>query len=400
MEKSLVGRQPIYREGVQVCGYELFSSKDELKLAPLATDPVAANALLNDFIDIGIEQVAGPDPGFVSVTHEFLLSDYRSSLPKNSVVLQVPAATPANNDVLNSICGLVAEGYSIALNHFVYNDELRPMIEAAEIVKLSVRDHDRFALAEQVHKLGPFDIRLLAEHVETESEYLYCKDLGFDYFEGYFFSKPRFSNKTALPANRLSTLHLLSKLQEPDISLDELEYAVGQDVAMSYRILRYLNSATLALPRQIDSIRHAVMMVGTNLIRNWASVLLLESIEDKPRELMVMAMVRAYMCKQLGAAMGAKNLDQFFTVGLFSLLDTLLDRPMPMVLDDLPLIDPVKNALLNRAGLMGAALKCVEAYERCDWDQASCMNLDPKKIREAYLNAVAWSRAVTRELVN
>jgi EAL and modified HD-GYP domain-containing signal transduction protein len=115
---------------------------------------------------------------------------------------------------------------------------------------------------------------------------------------------------------------------------------------------------------------------------------------------MTMAMVRAHMCQQLGAAMNCKNVDQFFTVGLLSLLDALLDRPMGKVLEHLPLIEPLKGVLVERSGIMGIALKCVEAYERCDWDHTSCMNLDEKKIREAYLNSVAWSRAVFHELVN
>jgi EAL and modified HD-GYP domain-containing signal transduction protein len=236
--------------------------------------------------------------------------------------------------------------------------------------------------------------------VDTRADYDYCKKLGFDYFEGYFFCEPQISSKEPLPFNRLSTLHLLSKLQDPEISLKELEQAVGQDVAMSFRILRYLNSPIHALTRRVESIRHAITLVGTNLIRQWASVIWLESIEDKPRELMVMSMVRAQMCQQLGTAMGCKNLDQFFTVGLLSLLDVLLDRPMATVLEELPLVEEVKEALLNRKGPMGSALNCIRAYERCDWESTSCTNLDGKKIREAYLGSLSWSRTVVRELVN
>jgi EAL and modified HD-GYP domain-containing signal transduction protein len=140
--------------------------------------------------------------------------------------------------------------------------------------------------------------------------------------------------------------------------------------------------------------------VGTSLIRQWASVIWLEAIEEKPRELMIMAMVRAHMCQQLGVAMGSRNVDQFFTVGLLSLLDALIDRPMSVVLEDLPLVDEVKDALILRTGLMGTSLNCVEAYERCDWDRISCANVDAKKIRDAYLNSVAWSRAVIHQLVN
>ena len=276
----------------------------------------------------------------------------------------------------------------------------QPLVEVADIVKLDVQALDRETIAEQTIMLRGFDkTKLLAQKVETHEDYEYCKKLGFDYYQGYFFCQPQIVSQTTIPSNRLSTLHLLAKLQNPKISIAELEHAVGQDLAISYRILRYLNSPIHALPRKVESIRHAITMVGTGLISTWASLILMEAIEDKPLELMVTAMVRAHMCQQLGAAMHQPNVDQFFTVGLLSLIDALTDRPMTKALEALPLIDDVKNALLQQEGLMGAALNCVRAYERCDWDHTSCPELDEGKIREAYLRAVTWARSVTQELV-
>jgi EAL and modified HD-GYP domain-containing signal transduction protein len=401
MESAFVGRQPIYRDGVEVFAYELFSRNNELAQAAFAKgDTVAAEALLHEFIDVGLDRVVGPHPAFVNVTRDFILNDYPWLLPKNGVVLQIAGDTTPESALLKSLSQLSRTGYSIALNNFVYRDEIRPLAEMADIVKLNIRSLDRGAVSDHVQALRPLNVKLLAEEVETHEDYQRCKEAGFDYYEGYFFCKPQVSGDQSLPSNRLSTLHLLSKLQDPDISLSDLERAVAQDVAMSYRILRYLNSPINALPRKVESLRHAISLVGTSLIRRWASVIWLESVEDKPRELMIMSMVRAHMCQQLGAAMGAKNVDQFFTAGLLSLLDALLDRPMATILQDLPLIDPVKDALLIRGGTMGEALNCIQAYERCDWEHSSCANLDEKKIREAYLSSVAWSRAVIHELVN
>ena len=401
MEKAFVGRQPIYREGVEVFAYELFSQNNELTQAAFAKgDTVAAEALLHDFIKVGLDHVVGPHPAFVNVTRDFVLNDYPWLLPKNGVVLQIPGDSTPDNALLKSLSHLSRTGYSIALHNFVCNDETRPLAELADIVKLDVHSLDQEKLTEQVQTLRPLKVKLLAEQVETHEDYRRCKDVGFDYYEGYYFCRPQAREDRPLPSNRMSTLHLLSKLQDPDISLDELERAVAQDIAMSYRILRYLNSPINAMPRKIESLRHAIALVGTGLIRRWASVIWLESIEDKPRELMIMAMVRAHMCQQLGNAMGAKNLDQFFTVGLLSLLDALLDRHMDKILHDLPLVQPVKDALISRGGVMGAALNCVESYERCDWEHTRCDALDENKIREAYLSSVTWSRAVIHELVN
>jgi len=402
MEQSFVGRQPIYREGVDVFAYELLSRNSELSQAAFTTgDKETASALLTEFINVGLESVVGPHPAFANVPRDFILSEYCSEVPKEGVVLQVGGDAHGDDAVLGALSRLASDGYSIALTDFLYHEDFRPFAELADTVKLNVRALDRDAVAKQVDALRPFNIKLLAEGVETHDDYQFCKDLGFDYFEGYFFCKPQASDRVVLlPHNRLSTLQLLSKLQNPEISLNELEQAVGQDVAMSYRILRYLNSPINALPRQVDSLRHAIVLIGTALIRQWASVIWLESIEDKPRELMIMSMVRAQMCQQLGASMGCRNLDQFFTVGLLSLLDALMDRPMESVLQELPLVPSVKDALSKQSGTLGAALSCVRAYEQCDWNKTSCGNLDETKIRESYLSSVAWSRAVIHELVN
>ena len=401
MQKSFVGRQPIYREGVDVFAYELRSPDSELSQPAFKNgDRETATALMSEFINVGLESVVGPHPAFADVPRDFILSDYCSEVPKDGVVLQVAKDVQGDDDALSALSRLADDGYSIALTDFLYRDELRPLAELADTVKLNVRALDRDAVAKQVDALRPFNLKLLAEEVETHEDYRFCKDLGFDYFEGYFFCQPQYSDRMVLPHNRLSTLQLLSKLQNPEISLNELEQAVGQDLAMSFRILRYLNSPINALPRQVNSLRHAIVLIGTALIRQWASVIWLEGIEDKPRELMIMSMVRAQMCQQLGASMGCRNLDQFFTVGLLSLLDALMDRPMEAVLKELPLVAPVKDALITQSGTLGAALSCVRAYEQCDWNKTSCGNLDDGKIREAYLNSVAWSRAVIHELVN
>jgi EAL and modified HD-GYP domain-containing signal transduction protein len=244
------------------------------------------------------------------------------------------------------------------------------------------------------------DVKLLAQNVETREDYEFCRKLGFDYYQGFFFCKPDLATHKKIPFNRLSTMHLLAKLQDPNISTQDLERAVAQNLAITYKVLRYLNSSFLALPRKIESIRHAVVLVGTRLLSNWASLAMLESIEDKPREIMVTAMVRAHMCQQLGTALRQRNVDQFFTVGLLSVIDALLDRPIREALLVLPLADEVKQALIEHEGLMGTVLDCAIAYERADWDKAKCPGLDDKTIREAYLSSVVATRFMMQAFVN
>jgi c-di-GMP phosphodiesterase len=401
VEKVFVGRQPIYRDGVDVFGYELLSRDSELNRAEFTDgDKATAQLLLATFLDIGLDQIVGSHLAFVNVTRNFLFSEHCESLPKGRVVLEIGAGESPDQALLDRLMHLTSSGYCLALDNFVYDEQLRPLIGLCDIVKLDIQAMNREALAEHVHKLREYEIKLLAQKVETHEDYEYCKKLGFDYYQGFFFCKPQVVSETKVPFNRLSTVHLLAKLQDPRLDVEQLEHAVGQDVAVSYRILRYLNSPMLAMPRKIESLRHAIALVGTRMISNWATIILLEAIEDKPRELMITTMVRAHMCQQLGATMRHRNVDQFFTVGLFSLLDALVDRPMDEALKVLPLIDDVKDALLCRKGVMGKVLDCVEAYERCDWENTKCENLEETNIREAFLSSVAYARKITGEFVS
>ena len=191
---------------------------------------------------------------------------------------------------------------------------------------------------------------------------------------------------------------LLDAFDLVDLVTDQLEETVSQDVALSYKLVRYVNSAIHALPNDVASIRHAIVLVGTRRISNWAGLILYGQMDDKPTELMITAIVRARMCQQLALATKQSNAEQFFTVGLFSVLDALLDRPMPEALEKLPLAVELKAALVDHQGMMGSALLCVMAYEKGDWENAESAGIPGETIFEAYVNALDWTRQTMKEL--
>jgi EAL and modified HD-GYP domain-containing signal transduction protein len=401
IEDLFVGRLPICKEKAEVFGYQLLCRQNDYVEAVLENDErPAAAALVKSSIDSGLEKLTGRDLAFINITRTFLLSGLCSSLPKDRVVLEISGDTIVDGPVLDSVAKLSSEGYAIALKDFADVDQIRPIAEFADYAKIDIHGVNYDEAAERFISLRQFNVRRLAVNVESRDDYEFCRKLGFDYFQGFFFCKPEVAAHPKIPFNRLSTLHLLAKLQNPNISAQDLEQAVAQNLAITYKLLRYLNSPALALPRKIESVRHAVMMVGTRLLSNWASLAMLGSIEDRPRELMVTAMVRAHMCQQLSAYLRQKNVDQFFTVGLVSVLDALLDRPMRDALLVLPLADSVKDALLENKGMMGAVLDCVKAYERADWEKARCAGLDEKTVRDAYLTSVGSTRYMMQAFLN
>src|SRR6185295_17613956 len=213
------------------------------------------------FLDIGLDPLVGAKPAFLNVTREFLLSDYCSMLPKERVVLEILEDVKPDEQIIQAITNLRKSGYTIALDDFHYSDDKRPLLELTDYVKVDFRVETPETLVQQLAILKNFNVKLVAEKVETQEEFELSKKLGFDYFQGYFFCRPKSVSVTRLPSNKLSALRLAARLQDPNISLAELERLVSQDVTLSFKLLRYLNSALLHLTSRIESVGHAVQMI-------------------------------------------------------------------------------------------------------------------------------------------
>lgn len=399
MDEIFVGRQPIYDARLKVHAYELlFRGGDTNRADVLDGDQATSQVIVNTFMEIGLDQIVGEHLAFLNLTRSFLVEERTDVLPPDRVVLEVLEGIEPDEEVQAGIRRLADQGYQIALDDFLYHESLRPLVELAHLIKIDIMGMDRDAIREHVRQLAPYDIPLLAEKVETREEFEFCKSLGFRYFQGYFFCKPNVVRGQRMPSNRLATLRLLSRIQDPDVSARELEELISHDVTLSYKILRYINSAAMALPRKVESIHQAVVYLGQQAIKNWVTLLSLAGLEDKPMELLVTAMVRAKMCEELARAGGHRNTQVYFTVGLFSALDAMMDRPLEELLDELPLSESVREALLNREGHLGHALHCVLAYERADWDEVNCSRLGTQVVRDAYLTAVRWAESISSGL--
>jgi EAL and modified HD-GYP domain-containing signal transduction protein len=399
MHDIFVGRQPIYNRQLDVFAYELLFRSGEGNQAHITDgDWATSQVVLNTFMEIGLETMVGHKLAFINLTRDFILQDYSPVFPAARVVLEVLEDVTVDAALLAAVGSLSAQGYTIALDDFIYHESLQPLVEIADIVKVDILALDRTALQEHVTLLRQFDVKLLAEKVETQDDFKYCKDLGFDYFQGYFFCKPEVVKGQRIPGNRLVILELLAKLQDPEVDFRKLEDVVSRDVSLSYKLLRVINSAFYSLPRKVDSLHQALLILGTKFITSWVSLCILAGIDDKPHELMVTAMVRAKMCELLAKALGYQSQEAYFIVGLFSALDALMDSPMQEVLESLPLSDEITAALLDYEGTLGAVLRRVLAYERGNWDKAHYPGLDSGTITDTYLEAIAWANATDGQL--
>ena len=394
MKGVFVGRQPIYDREQNVYAYELLFRNSEQNFAQIDDpDKATSELIINALTEIGLNNIIGDKLGFINLTRNFVTGSLPLPGAEDRLVLEVLEDIELDESVLNGIQRLKQQDYIIALDDFIFHPHLKPLVEIAHIIKIDIMVLDQQQLEEHVKALATYPVKLLAEKVETHEEYQRCLDYGFEYFQGYFFSKPNIIQGQRTPANRMALLNLLGKISNPDADVVELEQLISQDVTLSFRLLRYINSSQYAMEKSVDSIKHAVMLLGMNTVRSIAYLIVFSSIEDKPFELFVTALIRAHMCELLAAKMEEPQLTAtYFTVGLFSTMDAIMDQPIEDVLAQLPLKQPVSDAILNYQGKMGRALQAAIAYERGEWDELEDDIVESDTIVSVYIEALNWCR--------
>lgn len=400
MYDIFVGRQPIYTRKLELFAYELFFRENEVGEADI-DDPDRASwqVMMNALLEIGLDNLVGEHKVFFNITPAVLKHDLLDALDREQVVLELAEGIEVDDALLNLLGQVSSLGFQVALDNFVFLNRTRPLVKEAALVKINVGQLNEEELRTQVKMLRHYDVQLIAERVETREQFELVRDLGFDYYQGYFLTYPNIFSGRRLPANRASILQILSRLQQPEVDLREVELLVSRDISLSMRLLRYINSAWIGLPEKVDSLRRAIVMVGLERIRYWVSLLAMAEVDDRPHDLMVTALARAKMCELLARERGRDNPDAYFLVGLFSLLDIIMGQSMKDLLDSMALTDDIKAALLESGGDMGAALACAVAYERSDWEQVSFDGMENQNIIACYMKAIEWAGDLGAELL-
>ena len=388
-----VGRQPIYTGDSKTFAYELLFRSNETNHAEFVDgERATAELLLNSFAEIGLERIVGNLPAFINVPEEFILNGHCFALPKDRVVIEVLEDVRPTKDVLAVLSKLRKEGYTIALDDFVFSPQLMPMVELANIIKVDLPLVPTGELAKQVNILRNHDLRILAEKVETQEEFEFCKELGFDYYQGYFFSRPTIVKGKKLSVNKVTMMRLVAKLQSSSVSVNEITQIIQTEPALAFKLLRYVNSAYVGLTHKIESIKHAATYAGIQQIKTICSMsLLVEAAEDKPGEFIKSILIRARMSELLATALCQVRTDSYFMVGLFSALDAMLDIPIIEALGMVSVCKEIEDAITKGVGDLGMVLNCVLEYEQGNWERVSCGTLSENCIQNSYLNAIAWA---------
>ncbi len=392
MQHYHIGRQPIFDARQRVIGYELLYRHRGSAFSNVTDgDQATSQIIVNSFWEMGLGKVVGAHKAFVNVTRNFLINSELLPPPGDQLVIEILEDILVDSEITAAVKDLKNRGYVIALDDFTYHPDLTPLLELADIVKLDVLGLDNEQVREHLGILRRYPVKLIAEKVETPEMFDLCRNLGFDYYQGYFLCRPRVLTGKRLPANRVNAMRMMAKLQRPELDIRGLEELVSQDPTMSYKLLRYINSAAFSPGSKIDSIHHAIVYLGEREIRRWASLIALTGIDDKPEELITTALIRAKMCELLAESARQANKDSAFMVGLFSTLDALMDQTIDTVLGLLPLSPEITEALLNRSGFYARLLETTIAHERGDWDDVDSAGIDQQTISSAWLSALEWA---------
>jgi c-di-GMP-related signal transduction protein len=394
-----IGRQPIFNSTLKVVGYELLFRPGDVDAFDGSDGNTATSQVINNaLMEIGLDEIVGDVPAYINFTKDLLVNGVARLLPEDRVVLEILETVSVDQELIEAVKELVAAGYIIALDDFTFSDEWIPLIELAHIIKIDVMMHPLEEVQKQIGHLKGSKAKLLAEKIETQDEYDELKDEGFDYFQGYFFSKPTVLSAQELSSDNISLLRLLAELQNPNVEITDIEKLISQNITLSYKLFRYINSAAFAVKTEITSIKQIVIYFGIQRLKDWVSLMALTGNNDKPAELIHTGLVRAKMCELIADEIDVVDKDSYFVVGLFSILDALLDQPLDTLLKQLPLDESINLALLESEGERGKALSCSLSCEKCDWDEIKFPNISLVRLSDMYQEATSWSRQTLSEI--
>lgn len=390
----VIARQPIFDRDYNIFAYELLfrstSDADVADFSAFSGDTATSRVINYTFLELGIERVIGKHTAFINLTRNFILSDDPVPASQNKVVVEILEDIIVDDELLDGIKTLVKQGYTIALDDFIFHESLRPLVELASIIKVDILALDENALREHAKILREYDVKLLAEKVETRAHYELCVALGFDYFQGFFFCRPDNIQDKPIPDNQLVLVQLIKKLQEPDVDFEDIEDLISKDPGLTYKLLRLLNSAAIAMPRKIDSIREGLVILGLKAIKTWTNLIIMSELQSVPKELLYQALIRAKMGALLAPHYNCSE-ESSFLVGIFSTMDAMLNRPMTTVIEPLYLSDTTKLALIHRKGGLGELLKDIELYERGLWSELNHAKVSLDELSQRYVEATEWA---------
>lgn len=401
-----IGRQPIFNLHEQVVAYELlYRSKSGNSFPMVDPDAATIDVLVNSFLSIGIEEVTKGKPCFVNFTDNLLKSTLIDYLNPAQVVIEILEDVPINMLLIERVKELKARGFKIALDDFVLDptvgvyDELFAYIDYIKVDFMLSSLVERMEIENKVKENFPH-ITLLAEKVETRNQFDVAKHSGYQLFQGYFFEQPQIIKSTDIPANTLQYFQILALLKDEEPNVSILAENIERDLSLTYKLLQMINNSTKRSKSKVRSIKQAILLLGLGELRKWIYLLTMREIDinsdtDLFKELMRTSLFRAKVCEKLAKISYKQNFSEYFLIGMFSVIDCLLQRPMSSILNQLPFPEEITDTILGKQTDMSPYLEFSIALGKLDWDTldrlAPKFNINMEDMEVLYTEALQWA---------
>lgn len=399
---AFVARQPILDRDKELYAYELLFRDGQNACLP-EYDSTPAKSHDSSYLKLGLDEISSNKTSFININCDTLLHRFPANLDPQKVVVEIAGSYPLNQSLLDACRRVKLLGYQMAIDAPRLEGCQAQLLPLVDIVKVKI-DNNYQSVERCIADLLPAKVKLVAEQVQTQQDFRICRELGFDFFQGYFFSQPQSTNKRPLPANKATLVELIGASSSQHFNLDQVDSIIQRDAALSYMLLRFINNPTINKRYKISSLRHALTYMGEVEIKKFVALLALANLGDnKPMELIHLSLVRAKFCDLLAQEMHlGDNPPTGFLVGLFSLLDGLLDQQMQDILQQLPLVDKVKDALLGKENTLSQYLQLARCFESATWLRArqlcDAMGVNQKQIHNLFNQAIIWSNGVRQSI--
>ena len=368
-----VARQPVFTSDKKLFGYELLFRLSLDNVFPDIDGSVATSGVLsNTFFSFGISDILSGKPGLINFTRDLLIKQTPLLFPKEHVIVEVLEDIEPEPEIIEALKAFKSHGFRIALDDFIYDQKFNEMIQLCDIIKFDIMATPLDTLSPVLDALKDErdHITLLCERVETHQEFEQAKAMGFDLFQGYFFSKPEIISNKSLATNQITNLKLLNEVSKQEPALDVIENMIKNDVAISFKLLTFINSAYFNRPSAVDTIKEAITFLGLQELKKFIYVVVVSGINPgKPNELIRFSLIKARMCEQCAHVLRTRfTPEELFTVGLFSTMDAILDIPMKEILEKIALSEKIKDALLGKNRIFNQLDDLITNFEQGQWD--------------------------------
>lgn len=391
-EKNVVGYELLFRDGKQNC----FPNID--------ADEATSKILASNHLTLGLDEITGGKTAFINFYEDTLLYRFPTSLDPLSVVIEIVETAPISDDLLAACKHIKQLGYKLALDDHDFDPKWDIFLPYVDIIKVDIRESDYETISKHVPKFLENNVKIIAEKIETYQEYEQYCELGCHYFQGYFYAKPEVVKHKNIPKSKLSLVELIGESSKMQMDMERINDIIERDVALSYMLLRFINNPLVNKRNKITSLRHALNYMGEVELKKFIALLALANLGDeKPAELVQICLVRAKFCELLAREKNeTENPPKGFLVGLFSLLDAMLDKSMESLVGNLPLTDDLKEALCGRKNNLLFYLEIARSFETANWARtkklAGAVKVQQKVLHGLYNQAIVWSNSMRQSI--